>query len=195
MRIFVGLDIDNVIRERIQRFLEGVRGFAPEARWVRSESLHITLKFIGEASEEVVKQTKAVLSTVQASDVEMAFRGYGFSLGAKTARVFWLGIETGPQLGALAAAVDNATSTLGIPKEEHPFSPHLTLARGGGRSGSPRRQKDDGANLIFQRLQEKLTILPTPDFGTMATREFFLFQSQTLPDGARYSKLASFAIG
>jgi 2'-5' RNA ligase len=149
MRIFVGLEIDDAIRERIQRFLEGIRGFAPEARWVRSESLHVTLKFIGEASEEVVKQTKAVLSTVQGSDIEMAFRGYGFFPGAKTARVFWLGIETGPQLGALAAAVDNATSTLGIPKEEHPFSPHLTLARGGGRSGSPRRQKDDGANLIF----------------------------------------------
>jgi 2'-5' RNA ligase len=49
--------------------------------------------------------------------------------------------------------------------------------------------------LIFRRLQEKLTILPAPDFGTMAPREFFLFQSQTSPDGARYSKLASFAIG
>ena len=48
MRIFIALDIDDSIRERIKRFMEGVRGFDPEARWVRPESLHITLKFIGE---------------------------------------------------------------------------------------------------------------------------------------------------
>ena len=46
MRLFVGLDIDDPIRARISRFLEGVREFAPDARWVRPESLHITLKFI-----------------------------------------------------------------------------------------------------------------------------------------------------
>ena len=48
MRLFVALDIDDAIRDRIARFLDGVRGFAPDARWVRPESLHVTLKFIGE---------------------------------------------------------------------------------------------------------------------------------------------------
>ena len=48
MRLFVALDIDDSIRGRIARFLDGVRGFAPDARWVRPESLHVTLKFIGE---------------------------------------------------------------------------------------------------------------------------------------------------
>ena len=30
MRIFIALDIDDAIRERIQRFLYGVRAFAPD---------------------------------------------------------------------------------------------------------------------------------------------------------------------
>jgi len=47
MRLFIALDIDDQIRQRIERFLEGVSGLSPEARWVRLESLHITLKFIG----------------------------------------------------------------------------------------------------------------------------------------------------
>jgi 2'-5' RNA ligase len=55
MRVFVAVDIDDAIRGRITRFLDGVRGFAEEARWVRPESLHITLKFIGEKSEEDVE--------------------------------------------------------------------------------------------------------------------------------------------
>ena len=48
MRIFIGIDLDSEVRGRIARFLEGVESFAPDARWVRPESLHITLKFIGE---------------------------------------------------------------------------------------------------------------------------------------------------
>jgi 2'-5' RNA ligase len=47
MRIFVALDIEESIRIRIERFVEGVRGFAPDVCWVSPESLHITLKFIG----------------------------------------------------------------------------------------------------------------------------------------------------
>ena len=48
MRLFVALDIDEEIRHRIARFIDGIEGFAPEARWVTPESLHVTLKFIGE---------------------------------------------------------------------------------------------------------------------------------------------------
>jgi len=48
MRLFIALDLDNPIRERISRFVEGVQNFAPDARWVKPESLHVTLKFIGE---------------------------------------------------------------------------------------------------------------------------------------------------
>jgi 2'-5' RNA ligase len=46
MRIFIGIDLVPEVRARIARFAEGVQGFASEARWVRPESLHITLKFI-----------------------------------------------------------------------------------------------------------------------------------------------------
>ena len=75
-----------------------------------------------------------------------------------------------------------------------PSTPHLTLARGGGRSGSPLRQKGDGPNRSFQRLQEKLAALTSPEFGTMTAREFFLYQSQLSPRGSRYTKLAGFRL-
>src|SRR5579864_9532175 len=139
MRLFIALDIDDSIRQRIQRFMEGVAGFAPDARWVRPESLHVTLKFIGEKPIETVEEIKRALSGVRAGSFEITFRGYGFFPTAKAARVFWVGIESGPQLPSLANAVDEGTFSLGIPKEVHAFAPHLTLARGGGRSGAPRR--------------------------------------------------------
>jgi 2'-5' RNA ligase len=192
MRIFIALDIDDAIRRRIQRFMEGVSGFAPDARWVRPESLHVTLKFIGEKPAEIVEEIKRALSGIRAESIKVSFRGYGVFPTAKAARVFWVGIDAGAQLAALAKAVEEATFTLGIPKEDHPFAPHLTLARGGGRSGTPRWRKDDTPNKNFQRLQEKLAALPSPDFGTMAAHEFFLYQSQLLRGGSRYTKIASF---
>jgi 2'-5' RNA ligase len=193
MRIFVALDIDDAIRLRIRRFMEGVSGFAPDARWVRPESLHVTLKFIGEKPNEIVEKIKRSLCVIRSESFEITFRGFGFFPTAKAARVFWVGIESGPPLAYLAKAVDDSTSALGIAKKDHPFAPHLTLARG-GRSGAPRWHKGDAANRNFQHLQKKLAALPTPDFGTMAAHEFFLYQSQLSPEGSRYTKIAGFGL-
>jgi 2'-5' RNA ligase len=192
MRIFIALDIDDTIRERIARFMDGVRGFAPEARWVRPESLHVTLKFIGEKPGEIVEQIKQALSSVRAEKIELVFRSYGFFPTAKAARVFWAGIESGPELTTLAKAVDNTSNMIGIPREDHPFSPHLTLARRAGGSGAPRWRKGDGPNLGFAHLQEKLAVLPAPEFGAMTARDFFLYESQLLRGGAKYTKIARF---
>src|SRR5579859_3690267 len=194
MRLFIALDIDDAIRERLSRFVEGVRNFAPDARWVKPESLHVTLKFIGEQPDEAVERIKQALGTIAAATTEISFRGYGFFPTAKSARVFWIGMEAGAQLTALAAAIDDKMSMLRIPKEERAFSPHLTLARAAGGSGAPRKLRGDRPNRAFQHLQEKLSALPAPEFGTMTPREFFLYQSQLSPEGSKYSKLAGFRL-
>jgi 2'-5' RNA ligase len=194
MRLFVALDISEPIRERIARFMEGVRGFAPDVRWVRPESLHVTLKFIGNWRDEAVDEIKKVLAAVQLERTELSFREYGFFPTPKSARVFWVGIQAGPQLAELAKSIDESLSSLGIARETHAFSPHLTLARGGGGSGAPRRQRRDGPNHEFAELREKLSALPAPEFGGMTAGEFFLFESKLGPGGSRYTKLASFGL-
>jgi 2'-5' RNA ligase len=196
MRLFLAIDIDDAIRERITRFVEGVRNFAPEARWIKPESLHVTMKFIGEQAETALERIKQAMSEVQVPAAGIRFCGYGFFPTVTAARVFWIGMESGPQLEALAAAIDDKMPALGISKEDRAFSPHLTVARGpGGRSsGSPHRRKGDRLNRTFQLLQQKLAALPAPEFGTMTPREFFLYQSQLSPKGSTYTKLARFAL-
>jgi RNA 2',3'-cyclic 3'-phosphodiesterase len=194
MRLFIALDIDDAIRERITRFVEGINAFAPDARWVKAESLHVTLKFIGEQPNAAVEQIKQALTKVAGKTTEIHFRGYGFFPTPKSARVFWIGMDAGPELAMLAAAIDEATSSVGIQKEDRVFSPHLTLARSAGGSGSPGRQKGDRPNRAFERLQQKLAALPTPEFGTMTPREFFLYQSQLSPKGSKYTKLTGFTV-
>jgi|SRR5438552_974286 len=194
MRIFIGIDLDPEVRTRIERFLEGVEGFAPEARWVRPESLHITLKFIGEQPPERVEAITERLRRVEGSAFEIHAGGYGFFPTAKAPRVFWIGIHAGPQLTELAEKIDVATAELGIPREDRPFSPHLTLARAGaGRSsGSPKRRKGDGPNAKFAMLEKRLAVMGDLDFGKMTAREFILYQSQLSPKGSKYTKLQRF---
>src|SRR5271154_6323329 len=136
MRLFIALDIDESIRERIARFLDSVRGFAPDARWVRPESLHITLKFIGEQPEAKIAGIGRALEAIKSAAIEINCRGYGFFPGAHAPRIFWIGVQAGPELADLAETIDETLLQLDIPKEEHAYSPHLTLARAGDSRSS-----------------------------------------------------------
>jgi len=194
MRIFIGIDLDPKVRARIERFLEGVEGFALDARWVRPESLHITLKFIGEQTPEQVEAITEHLRRLEGNAFEIRAAGYGFFPTTKAPRVFWIGIHAGQQLAELAESIDLATAELGVPREDRRYSPHLTLARAGAgrRSGSPKWRKDDGPNAKFAVLEKRLTAMGELDFGTMTAREFILYQSQLSPAGSRYTKLQRF---
>jgi 2'-5' RNA ligase len=194
MRVFVAIDLDHEIRKKIARFLEGVRGFAPDVRWASPESLHITLKFIGEQKPEQVAAITERLQSVVGNKIEIRVSGYGFFPTAKAPRVFWLGIQAAPELADLAASIDSGVAELKIPREDRPFSPHLTLARGGSGSGSPKSRPGDGSNSRFATLQKRLAALSELDFGTMTAREFFLYQSQLSPGGSKYTKLQAFPL-
>ena len=192
MRLFVALDIDSAIRERIARFLDGVREFAPDARWVHAESLHLTLKFIGEQPDRKLDAIKQALAAIHSPATNLSFQGYGFFPTPRSARVFWVGVEADERLAQLARLVERALKPLGMQPEDRVFSPHLTLAR--GKSAAPQRRADDRPNRAFQHLQEKLSALPPPEFGTMTAREFFLYQSKLSPAGSQYTRLQGFTL-
>ena len=179
MRIFIALDIPADIRKRMSEYMERACSFAPDARWARVEGLHVTLKFVGEASDALVQQIKSALTTIKATPFDVKFEGVGFFPNAKAARVFWIGVNGGEPLAQLAAMVDAALEKLGIAREEKAYHPHLTLARA---SSHPLRE-----------LQPLLNESP-PQFGTMAAREFFLYQSQPQRGGSKYAKLERFRL-
>ncbi len=199
MRLFVAIDVPEEVRGRIATFVDGVRNFAPDAKWVGPETFHITMKFIGERSPEDADRIKQLLREIQGAPVTLAFNGYGFFPNPSKARVFWAGIQADAHLAQLASAVDNATATLGIPREKAAFTPHLTLARARdgsprGASGRPGPHPGDRPRSTFARVHEKLQALPSPEFGTMTATEFFLYESKLSPRGAHYTKLERFAL-
>jgi RNA 2',3'-cyclic 3'-phosphodiesterase len=192
MRLFVALDIDEAVRSRIATFITGMQALAPDVRFVAPESLHVTLKFIGEFEAARLAHLKAALHQIKHPSFDVSFRGTGFFPTPRSARVFWVGIAAPPALPELAAKVDDATAPFGIEREMRAFTPHLTLARSG--SGRPGRGREDSRNERFQRVQERLAKAPPHDFGTMTAREFFLYESKLSPKGAKYNKLERFRL-
>ena len=190
MRLFIALDIDPAIRERITAFRDKMRPLAPDVRWVGPETLHVTLQFLGETKK--LDEIQRALQRVKSAPVQLAFRGAGFFPNPKAPRVFWVGIEQDERLQHLVAEVGRATLPLGFAREAGPFRPHLTLARSG--SGRPRPVRGERAAPALQRIRDALATSPATDFGTMTAHEFFLYESKLSSAGPRYSKLSRYPL-
>ena len=182
MRLFVALDIPHAVRLAIAAAAAKWEQACRAARWVRIEDAHVTLKFIGEIPSEKVAQIQAALASVRGpARIELTFRGVGFFPNAKRPRVFWAGIEAGPELAGLAGAVEAVLEPQGIARESRPFSPHLTLARFDSPAG-------------LERLHAEIAAAGTLDFGRAAAEEFHLYQSVLKRGGAEYTRLASYRL-
>ena len=183
MRIFVALDLTDEVRRALGDLIARLRPECRGARWVRPESMHLTLKFIGQTDSQKLDSIRDALAAVQSDQpVEMQFRGLGFFPNERRPRVIWCGVEASPNLAGLAADVDRALKPLGIPAETRAFVPHLTLARFDSNKG-------------LEKIVRAADELKSYDFGSARNMEFHLCESFLKPSGAEYKRLATFPIG
>ena len=176
MRLFVAVEIAPDIRERLTHFMAERKLEMPNARFVRPEGLHVTLKFLGEVAETKLASLTTALAEIHEDSFSLTLRGTGFFPNQKRPRIFWVGLHSDPEaaLSNLAASVDHACAQLGFAPEERPYQPHVTLARLSNSRASPR--------------------ITDESFGMMWATHFHLYQSQLHPKGAIYTKLASFTL-
>lgn len=180
MRLFIAIAIPEEIRAAFAAQLKEFRGVAPQAKWVRAENLHITLKFLGETPPEKLGALQNVLASVHSPQpVQLDFRGLGLFPNEKRPRVFWTGMEAPEKLKTLAADVDQATHRLGFPQEERPFTAHLTLAR----------FQPPG---IPPKLLETVRARNSQSFGMMEAAQFHVIESKLKPTGAEYTTVQTF---
>jgi len=184
IRAFVAATVEDAV---VRRRLAGAKSLLPPlhgVRWIPDGQLHFTLKFLGDVEDErvpVARETTRA-AALAAGPFDLALEGLGAFPPRGPARVLWAGCGPGAAaLSALAAAVEDAFVARGFPREERPFSPHLTLARV--------RDPDAG-----RRLARALASLPPEPFGTISVRELVLFRSELTPRGAEYFELLRVAI-
>jgi len=125
LRLFVAVELPERIRERLAVLCGGV----PGARWLSPETMHLTIRFIGEVSEGTFSDIDAALSDVRAPGFSLSLDGIGsFGNGARP-RVIWAGVERSPALEHLHGKIESALVRAGLPPEGRKFTPHVTLAR------------------------------------------------------------------
>jgi 2'-5' RNA ligase len=186
MRTFVAIELDDECRDRLSAAVERLRPEAAGVRWVRRESMHLTLKFIGGLSESDVAAAAEALDAVGArcGPFEMDVEGVSGFPGRGVPRVLHVGVrETGGALVALQSCVEQALAdALGLPKERRSYVPHITLGRVRDRRRCPAMDVMSAA-------------LADQAFGRVSVREFVLMRSDLRPDGAVYTVLHRSALG
>ncbi len=179
MRLFTAILLPPEILLRLERLLSALR---PEAliKWSPLDNLHITTKFIGNWPENRLQELDAALMAVPPRDpFKIHIRELGWFPDTRSPRVFWAGVNGCPALLDLVKETEERLETLGIAKEERPFSPHLTLAR----IKNP---------VPLDRLREKVQEFKFADLGTFQVSYFSLFRSDPGSNASVYRNLRDY---
>ena len=180
MRLFVAIEIPGDIRSALAVFVKELRRTAPQAKWVRAENLHVTLKFLGETEPLKLGAIERVLAAIRSPlPVSLEFRGLGFFPNERKPRVFWLGMEASANLKMLASEIDHTLHQFGFLLEDRSFPPHLTLARF-NPPGLPPKLGSAAAEHSARK------------FGSLIAKEFHLIESKLKSTGAEYTTVKSF---
>lgn len=129
-RAFLAFEIPADLREVLDRELRNVRGELPQASWVRPESLHLTLKFLGESDPKLLEALTEDLGErlTGLPAVRLHLRGTGFFPSRGRPRVAWIG-GLAQGVTPVVSAVEEVSQRYGWKAEARPWSLHLTLAR------------------------------------------------------------------
>lgn len=176
IRLFVGLELP----EDVRFALAGLCGGVPGADWVASESLHLTLRFIGDITESDADDVHDALLRVRAPGFALTLAGVGHFATGEELRVLWAGVERNAALTQLQRNVESALVRMGLAPETRRFHPHVTLARCAGVP-APRAQAFLAQNALFRT-------------GPFEVDRFTLFSSLRRAEGAIYTAEADYPL-
>jgi 2'-5' RNA ligase len=171
IRTFIAIPLSDTIRRTIAQVQRELAEPLPDIRWVRPETIHLTLAFLGDISQESLDKIGNSMLSIGRSfaPFEVRIGDLGAFPSRSRPRVIWIGVERCAPLMELQAALAGTLADLGLPGEDRPYTPHLTL----GRS----RRLDPAAGRILETRAD----LP---IGSLPVDRMVLFESRLQAGGA-----------
>ena len=182
MRTFIAIDFDDEIKDTISSLIQKWDTGDRNIRWVKNQGMHLTLKFLGEVSEDKTTEVKSVLANIAKDypSFRLSLKGMGsFPPGTRHPRVIWIGIEMNEPLQNIQTRLENELHKIRFPKEKRKFHPHLTLGRVKGTQN-------------LGTVMESLDQHKEAHFGRMTVNTITFFKSTLKPTGAEYTILSEF---
>ncbi len=190
IRAFVAIELSTRVLdalEEIQTRLRRSKG-AEAGRWTRRESIHLTLKFLGQVPLERVEAICEALRVAceRHQPFSLQLSGLGCFPNTHRPRVIWVGVrqESG-ELAALQREIESALERLGFPREKRPFAPHLTLAR----------VHKQASRWEVVELGRAVTACQVGEMARMRVSEVHLIKSDLKPGGAIYTEMCVASLG
>lgn len=176
IRTFIAIKISSELEQAFKKLLEELKRVQCNVKWVNPESVHLTLKFLGNLTKtkigEVLEGTKEASRDFSSFQIRTKERGAFPSI--KRPRVFWVGLEADSQtLIQLQNKIDDELSGLGFEKDTRRFHPHLTV----GRVRSPKN---------IGKVIQKFVEYPFPEIE-FKVEQILIMKSELTPKGALYS--------
>jgi 2'-5' RNA ligase len=149
-------------------------------KWVDISNMHVTLAFIGNTDEPVIKRVGSMLKNDFAGfgNIDFNVKGFGVFRNFSDPGVIWTGIENPERLIQAQEIVKRGLAELDIKLEDKKFMPHLTIAR--------IKELKDKNNL--QKLIHKYIGIKLQD---VTVSEIIYYESVLLPTGPIYKPISS----
>ncbi len=184
MRTFVAIEIAEPLKLNLDRSVEDLRSGLKDGliRWVRLESMHLTLKFLGEIDMEQIHTIQGVLDQVaeRFSSFNLEIAGFGCFPNFSRPRIVWVGFNPdGGDLPRLQSELESRLEKIGFEREQRGYHPHLTLGR--VRKGL---SKSDMKLLSGWAQEAQIGAV-----GSFEVDAISLIRSVLQPGGAAYSRL------
>ena len=134
MRTFIAIDLPKELKDRISSIVERLTKCDLEAKWVKPENIHMTLKFLGNVDDKQIDIVKSIISEVALNFKKIIVEcgGFGFFPNEKHPRVLFLKTDKEVDLRKIYQSLEEKLSHIGFEKEER-FKSHLTLCRFKGK--------------------------------------------------------------
>ena len=188
MRCFAALETGPAARAALGECVAALRPLGGQVSWVRSENLHLTLRFLGEVTpEQASAYADGLRPLVSAlAPLELVAGGLGAFPSLRRPSVLWAGVRAvSGDLSAVQGAAEACAVAIGLPPEAKLFHPHLTL----GRVRDPH-----GLAPLLDAFAELAAA--APGFGgAFSAPAVALFQSELNPGGAVYTRLEEMPLG
>ena len=189
VRSFIAIELPQDVRAELTSLEDRLKARChPFVKWVEPESMHLTLKFLGNVAVDSIPQIVAAMSGVARSHspFKLQVTGTGAFPNWQRPQVVWVGVGGElDRLNSLQKALESELSPLGFSPESHSFSAHLTLGRLRDRVTTNDRRR-------FAEFAQNITFETSLSFEVNAMR---LMKSQLTPAGPIYSELAVVSLG
>ncbi len=134
IRAFIAIPLPDSIRIYLAHLQKQLKSNnLPKASWPKPDSMHLTLKFLGNVKPSDIKTIQKCMekSVSYIPQFSLVATSIGVFPSVKKTRVIWSGIKGDIQnLNALVKGIEfQLFEHLDIPTEKKRFLPHLTLAR------------------------------------------------------------------